>query len=37
MSYEIICLNEFTSERKLMSVVLRDMQDERVYVFAKGA
>ena len=35
--YELICMNEFSSERKLMSVLVRDLSDEKLYVFAKGA
>ena len=37
MDYEFICMNEFSSERKLMSVVVRDKVDGKLYVFAKGA
>ena len=35
MDYEFICMNEFSSERKLMSVVVRDKVDGKLYVFAK--
>ena len=30
-------MNEFSSERKLMSIVARDRIDGKVYIFAKGA
>lgn len=35
--YDMIRINEFSSKRKLMSVVVRDQTDDRLYVFAKGA
>jgi len=37
LQYDMICINEFSSERKLMSVVVRDQKDGKLYVFAKGA
>lgn len=30
-------MNEFSSDRKLMSVIVRDRQDGKIYVYAKGA
>lgn len=37
LDYEFICMNAFSSERKLMSVVVRDLVDGKIYVYAKGA
>ena len=33
----MIYINEFSSERKIMSVVVRDQIDGKIYVLAKGA
>ena len=35
--YDILGINEFTSERKIMSVMVQDKQTGKYYVFAKGA
>ena len=35
--YDVIHVNEFSSDRKMMSVVVRDQIDGKVYVLAKGA
>ena len=35
--YDLLATNEFSSERKLMSVLVRDKRDQKIYVFAKGA
>ena len=35
--YEILAINEFTSERKLMSVAVREKATGKCLVFAKGA
>lgn len=37
IDYVVICHNEFTSERKLMSVVVREKLTGQLYVYAKGA
>lgn len=37
LDYDFIFMNEFSSERKLMSVIVRDRQDGKIYVYAKGA
>ena len=35
--YRVLKLYEFTSERKMMSIVVCNMDDMRFYVFSKGA
>ncbi|TNV84787.1 hypothetical protein FGO68_gene15596 [Halteria grandinella] len=35
--YEILRTFEFTSERKLMSVIVQNLKDQKVYLFIKGA
>lgn len=35
--FDLISLNEFTSERKLMSVLVRDRRSGQLFVYAKGA
>ena len=35
--FEILALNEFTSDRKLMSIAVRRKADQKCYVYAKGA
>ena len=37
LEYEILCTNEFSSERKMMSVVVKEKATERYFCFAKGA
>ena len=37
LEYEILCINEFSSERKIMSVVVKEKLTERYFCFAKGA
>ena len=35
--YDVIHVNEFSSDRKMMSVLVRDRIDGKAYVLAKGA
>eukprot|EP00005_Dracoamoeba_jomungandri_P010052 CAMPEP_0174265016 /NCGR_PEP_ID=MMETSP0439-20130205/24844_1 /TAXON_ID=0 /ORGANISM="Stereomyxa ramosa, Strain Chinc5" /LENGTH=1052 /DNA_ID=CAMNT_0015351215 /DNA_START=97 /DNA_END=3252 /DNA_ORIENTATION=+ len=35
--YKILAKLSFTSERKRMSVVIRDVEEDRIYLFTKGA
>ena len=37
MVYDLIYQNAFTSDRKIMSVVVREQSTGRLFVFAKGA
>ena len=37
IEYEIIQLNEFTSERKIMSTLVREKDTGRYFSFVKGA
>lgn len=37
LEYDLICVNEFSSERKLMSVVVRDRATDKLFVYVKGA
>ena len=36
-AYEILRVNEFTSDRKRMSVVAKDLSNDRIVSFVKGA
>lgn len=36
-SYELLKVLEFSSARKRMSVILRDMQEQQIVVYCKGA
>ena len=35
--YQIVKVNEFTSERKMMSIVVRNTETQKQQVYAKGA
>ena len=35
--YEVLAVNEFTSERKLMSIAVRETGTGKCFVFVKGA
>lgn len=35
--YDVLAINEFTSERKLMSLIVRSKATGQLFVFAKGA
>ena len=37
LSYEIIKVIEFTSDRKMMTIVLKDKLTNKFYAFSKGA
>lgn len=37
IQYEILDILEFTSDRKRMSVVVRDCQNEKILLLSKGA
>lgn len=37
LEYDLICVNEFSSERKLMSVVVREKTSGKLFVYVKGA
>ena len=37
LEYEIIATNEFTSERKIMSIVVRESATGKCFTFVKGA
>ena len=35
--YSYVKMNEFTSERKMMSVIVKNAQTEEMFLFAKGS
>ena len=35
--YSYVKMNEFTSERKMMSVIVKNVQTEEMFLFAKGS
>ena len=37
LEYDLICMNEFSSERKIMSVVVREKATGKLFVYVKGA
>ena len=37
MEYKVLARIEFTSERKRMSIVVRDMKTQRIILYCKGA
>lgn len=37
LEYDLICMNEFSSERKIMSVVVREKVTGKLFVYVKGA
>ena len=37
LEYDLICMNEFSSERKIMSVVVREKVTGKIFVYVKGA
>ena len=36
-TYDIIKVFEFTSERKMMTIIVRDQQSQQMFVLSKGA
>jgi magnesium-transporting ATPase (P-type) len=37
LSFEVVCRMEFTSDRKRMSIIVKDLQDGKYKLFSKGA
>ena len=37
LKFQVLRTNEFSSERKMMSVVIKDLETQQIFVYAKGA
>ena len=37
LNFEVVCKMEFNSERKRMSVIVKDLQDNTYKLYSKGA